>query len=282
MAEQKFYDTLPTGENHEVDYRDPTDIPEIDEEIKNGQIDEVAQSIALWIRTKMYRRHVREALARAIEWMSVLFNKIKVFSEETRKLSDETKERQDKLEDRYEKQLAGNTDISEVIDARDSDVTGVSFPTLKRRLDFTDNLIFRYVPVGFRVTIEHDSVYPPEIHVTSYKDAIDTEEYGFDTSGHFGGDTIFNVPTQLSFDHKKAYVEMPLFYAIDGEIIVRGKDTLLIIEGNKTLCFTIKGASISKAYLDGKDIDAVRAPKNLNINVLDDNTIELNWERGDS
>lgn len=281
MAEQKFYDTLPTGENHEVDYRDPTDVPEIDEEIKNGQIDDISRSIALWIRTKMYRRHVREALARAIEWMSVLFNKIKVFSEETRKLSEETQDRQEELENRFDKQLSGNTDISEVIDARDSGVTGVNFPTLKRRLDFSDSLFYKNMPVGFRVAIEHDSVYQPEIVVTYYEDSIDTEEQGFDTSGHFGGNTIFNVPNQLSYDHKKAYVEMPLFYAINGEFIIRDKNTLLIILGNRTLCFTISGASISKAYFDEKDIEMVRAPKDLNITVLDDDTIELRWERGD-
>ena len=151
MAEQKFYDTQPTGENTDVDYRDPTDVDEIEEEIRTGSIDPLAQKFALWIRTKMYRRHVREALARMMEWTSVLFNKIKAYSDETRKLSEKTQDQQNELEERYDRQIAGNTDISEVIDARDSSVNGVSFPTLKRRLDFTDSVLFRNVPSGFNL-----------------------------------------------------------------------------------------------------------------------------------
>lgn len=281
MAEQKFYDTLPTGENHEVDYRDPTDVPEIDEEIKNGQIDDISRSIALWIRTKMYRRHVREAIARAIEWMSVLFHKIKDYSDETRKLSEETQDRQEELEERFDKQLAGNTDISEVIDARDSAVTRVSFPTLKRRLDFSDSLLFKYVPSGFRVVIHHNSEYQPDVKVTSYKDAIDTEENGFDTSDNFGGGTIFNVATHLSYDRKKVYVELPLAYALNGEVFIPDSKTVLIIKGNETLCFSVEGASVEKAYQEEKESEIVRIPQDLEMDVLDDDTIKLSWKRGD-
>ena len=79
---QEFKDTRPTNEpNTTVDYQDPTDVDEVQDEIKNGVIDPISQTFALWIRTKMYRRHVRESLARMMEYTSVLFNKIKAISE---------------------------------------------------------------------------------------------------------------------------------------------------------------------------------------------------------
>lgn len=281
MAEQKFYDTQPTGENTDVDYRDPTDVDEIEEEIRNGSIDPLAQKFALWIRTKMYRRHVREALARMMEWMSVLFNKIKAHSEETRRISEKTQEQQEDLEERFDQQIAGSTNISEVIDARKSSVTNVTFTTLKRRLDFADSLMFKYLPSGFRVVIHHDSEYQPNVKVTFYQDALGTEFEGLDTSDNFGGSTIFNVATHLSYDRKKLYVELPLAYALNGEVVIPEPNTVLIIKDNETLCFLVEGASVEKAYQEEKESEIIRVPKDLNMDVLDDDTIKLTWKRGD-
>ncbi|MCZ0856383.1 hypothetical protein OCL90_14625, partial [Enterococcus faecalis] len=47
-----------------TEYQDPTDVDEVQDDTKNGVIDPVSQTFALWIRTKVYRRHVRESLAR--------------------------------------------------------------------------------------------------------------------------------------------------------------------------------------------------------------------------
>lgn len=135
MAEEKFYDTQPTGENTDVEYRDPTDVDEVEDEIKHGQISPIAQKFALWIRTKMYRRHVREALARMMEYSSVLFNNIKAIADRTEKRQESVEGRQDSLEQKYREQIAGNTDISEVIDARHSNVTNETFGLLGERLD---------------------------------------------------------------------------------------------------------------------------------------------------
>lgn len=135
MAEQKFYDTQPTGENTDVDYRDPTDVTEVEEEIQQGQIDPLAQKFALWIRTKMYRRHVREALARMMEWTSVLFNKIKAIAERTELRQTAVEEKQNEIEKRFNEQLAGNTDISEVVDARYSKSKKVQYDILGDRLE---------------------------------------------------------------------------------------------------------------------------------------------------
>lgn len=258
---------------NQANYRDPTE-NSFPEDYNEALIDPRVRLRTKAVREKMYGVDVRGAMAQAEEISSVVSSEAKI-------LSDKTADRQDELEERYDRQISGNTDISEVIDARDSSVTGVSFVTLKRRLDFADSVLFRNVPSGFKFIIVHDSEYQPDIRVTSYTDAIDTEENGFDMSGHFGGDTIFNVPTQLSYDRRKAYIEMPIFYALNGEISIPSKDTLLIIKGNQTLCFTIVGASIIKGYYDDENADVVRAPKDLELNVLDDDTIILNWKRGD-
>lgn len=77
-----------------VDYQDLTDVDKVQDEIKSGQIDPIFHTFALWIRTKMYRRYVRESLARMMEYMSVFFNKIKAISENTAKRQSDVEKRQ--------------------------------------------------------------------------------------------------------------------------------------------------------------------------------------------
>ncbi|MGH1751542.1 hypothetical protein ABE930_17355 [Enterococcus raffinosus] len=141
--------------------------------------------------------------------------------------------------------------------------------------------MYKHIPVGNKITIEHDSEYQPEVRTTFYQNAIGTETDGLDTSDQFGGGTIYNVPTQLSFDRKKTHVEMPLYYALNtGDYIVHDKHTLLIIEGNKTLCFTMGSANITKAYINDGQTEVVRIPENLELFIKDDSTVELKWKRG--
>lgn len=106
----------------------------------------------------------------------------------------------------------------------------------------------KYVPNGFKFVLEHDSEYQPEVKVTAYNNSIGTETAGLDTGPVFGGETIYNVPIFLSYDRQKAYVEMPVFYKIDGEIILRDDDTLLIIKETQVLCFKMTDAKITKGY----------------------------------
>lgn len=42
-------------------------------------------------------------------------------------------------------------------------------------------IVYRKVPSGFNVVIEHDSEYQPDVKVTYYKNSIGTEEEGLDT-----------------------------------------------------------------------------------------------------
>lgn len=186
----------------------------------------------------------------------------------------------------------GGVMLSELMDAR-VDLQGVRHESIKERLiaDLEyiykkikyqlDLIVYKHIPVGNKITIEHDSEYQPEVRTTFSQNAIGTETDGLDTSDQFGGGTIYNVPTQLSFDRKKTHVEMPLYYALNtGDYIVHDKHTLLIIEGNKTLCFTMGSANITKAYINDGQTEVVRIPENLELFIKDDSTVELKWKRG--
>ena len=186
----------------------------------------------------------------------------------------------------------GGVMLSELMDAR-VDLQGVRHESIKERLiaDLEyiykkikyqlDLIVYKHIPVGNKITIEHDSEYQPEVRTTFYQNAIGTETDGLDTSDQFGGGTIYNVPTQLSFDRKKTHVEMPLYYALNtGDYIVHDKHTLLIIEGNKTLCFTMSSENIKKAYINDGQTEVVRIPENLELFIKDDSTVELKWKRG--
>lgn len=240
---QKYYDTQPTGEtNTTVEYTDPTDVPEIDEEIKNGVISKVAQDIASWIRTKMWRRHVREALARSVEYFSVLFNKLKAIVESNTVRQDNVEERQSKLERDFISVTSNATVDSEVIIARGSDVYG-QFNTLDLRLENIEKIMANFVPSGFIVKINHSLGRNPTVTVKKYYWAIGTETNGFDTApdGLFGGSAIETVPTNLIYDSGVVYVHMPAVYRQSGRFIVQSDKELLLIDGIHTLNFAVEG-----------------------------------------
>ncbi|MBK5076772.1 BppU family phage baseplate upper protein [Lactococcus lactis] len=111
-----------------------------------------------------------------------------------------------------------------------------------------EKVISEKVPNGFKFVLEHDSEYQPEVKVTAYKNSIGTETDGLDTGTVFGGETIYNIPLFLSYDRQKAYVQMPISYKVDGEIILHDDETLLIIDKSQVLCFKMIDAKITKGY----------------------------------
>lgn len=124
--------------NNDRFYRDSSRIGTIREEIVKGRKDSVSIELARWIRQKKYGIDVREALARFVEWISVQTTKI--FDESERMFESNDKLQEDidaftkDFENRYNSQIAGNTDLNEVIDAR-SNVEGEVKATLKERID---------------------------------------------------------------------------------------------------------------------------------------------------
>ena len=133
------------ADNNDNYYRDPTHIDPIENEITNGKKDAISLKIAEWIRQKKWGIDVREAMARITLWNSVLTNKQLDDNADTRKIAMETQTKQndvdakqqafeDEFNQKYNAQIAGNTDINEVIDARRS-AGGKAYITLKQRLD---------------------------------------------------------------------------------------------------------------------------------------------------
>lgn len=140
----------PEADNNDNYYRDPDHISTVHADINNGKKDSISVELAKWIRQKKFGIDVREALARFIEWVSVLMNKAQATAETAKETSETVESNYAALEERekafeenlmgkYNRQIAGNTDINEVIDARDSK-TGENYTTLGERLNMMDEL----------------------------------------------------------------------------------------------------------------------------------------------
>ncbi|MGI1836494.1 BppU family phage baseplate upper protein [Lactococcus garvieae] len=135
-------------------------------------------------------------------------------------------------------------------------------------------IVYRKVPSGFNVVIEHDSEYQPDVKVTCYKNSIGTEEGGLDTGPSFGGERIYNIATSLSYLRKKVNVEMPQSWAMDGEFFIHEKN-ILLIHGTEVLSFTIDGANVIKAY-----VEKVKTPSYLVVSDISGNSAKVSWENG--
>ncbi len=137
-------------------------------------------------------------------------------------------------------------------------------------------VIYKQVPSGFTFVIEHDSEYQPDIKVTSYQQAIGTEPSGLDTGTSFGGTRIYNVPTSLSYDRKRVYIEMPILWAMNGEILIHDNN-LVMINGSNILSFVANDVTITSGH-----VQEINVPKELTVTVLNGTTAKLTWENGDS
>ncbi|HGF7744986.1 hypothetical protein [Enterococcus faecium] len=213
MLIQEFKDTQPTNEpNTSVDYRDPTDVDEVQDEIKYGIIDPISRTFATWIRTKMYRRHVRESLARMMEYTSVLFNKIKLLTENTEKRQSEIEKRQTTIEENFKSVIANATVDSELINARSSEKYG-DFATLDERLEYIEKILSSSIPDGFDVTIEHNLGVNPLIVVRTWTYGIGVVPLGTEPEGFFGGSAPISVPCSVKqISSNKCVVTIPKDY----------------------------------------------------------------------
>ena len=135
-------------------------------------------------------------------------------------------------------------------------------------------IVYRKVPSGFNVVIEHDSEYQPDVKVTYYKNSIGTEERGLDTGPSFGGERIYNIATSLSYLRKKVNVEMPQSWAMEGEVVIY-ENNLLLIHGAEVLSFTLDGASVTKGY-----VEKVKTPAYLVVSDISGNSAKVSWENG--
>jgi len=135
-------------------------------------------------------------------------------------------------------------------------------------------IVYRKVPSGFNVVIEHDSEYQPDVKVTYYKNSIGTEANGFDSGPVFGGERIYNLAYSLSYIRNKVNVELPSVYTMDGEVVNNGNE-LLLINGTEVIRFVIEGATITKGY-----VEKVKTPTNLTVSGVTSSSAKFSWENG--
>ncbi|MDN6423980.1 MAG: hypothetical protein L0K24_12925, partial [Tetragenococcus koreensis] len=111
----------------ETEYRDstPVDFPD---DYERSDIDPRVARRTNAVRQKQYGKDVRESMAQAEEITSVIAN-------QARDISQDVGKRQGNVEQRFDDQIAGSTNDDEVIDARNSNITGETSKTLKVRLD---------------------------------------------------------------------------------------------------------------------------------------------------
>lgn len=120
---------------------DPNPLGPMEPIFFTGTITPLSQVYANFVRSKLFGKHVREALARGILIASIDANEAKDIARIANAKSDETAERQDNLEERWDAVVSETTDGAEVIEAR-VDTEGVRQTSLSARLlkDFTDRL----------------------------------------------------------------------------------------------------------------------------------------------
>ncbi|WP_366533558.1 hypothetical protein ACOJIU_17800 (plasmid) [Carnobacterium maltaromaticum] len=120
---------------------DPNPLGPMEPIFFTGTITPLSQVYANFVRSKLFGKHVREALARGILIASIDANEAKERAQIANAKSDETAERQDNLEERWDAVVSETTDGAEIIESR-VDTVGVRHLSLSARLlkDFTDRL----------------------------------------------------------------------------------------------------------------------------------------------
>lgn len=100
-----------------TEYRDESHI-NVASDVDQSKVPSTIKKLATWIRQKMYGEDVRESIARGIEKSSEVAQSAVDIANDTANRQDEVDQSQKEFEDRYNDQVAGNTDLEEVIDAR--------------------------------------------------------------------------------------------------------------------------------------------------------------------
>ncbi|CCO12697.2 glycerophosphoryl diester phosphodiesterase family protein [Carnobacterium maltaromaticum LMA28] len=148
---------------------DPNPLGPMEPIFFTGTITPLSQVYANFVRSKLFGKHVREALARGILIASIDANEAKDIARIANVKSDETAERQDNLEECWNAVVSETTDGAEVIEAR-VDTEGVRQTSLSARLlkDFTDRLtkaqLIKFLAgEDIEVTVTSDFNTPPKV-----------------------------------------------------------------------------------------------------------------------
>lgn len=272
-----------------------------------GDVEKVAQTVATWLREKMYGKDVRETLAQwAIYTARIAQYLINDEQEFKRVMNDlklelinrqrQVEGRQTDLENQFLQVIANATVDSEVILARNSNRYG-SYITLDNRLEHIEQLLASYVPAGFTITLKHNQDRNPRVNILYYEYAIGTETGGFGTgpSGSFGGTNFTSVAPQIEYqDLNTVVIHLPTTYAMRG-VVEYKYGYWYLIDGYKTLRFDlgevddrralagngqhqISSDSVAPPQTDPQPT-TVTAPRNLRATRINDETEKLDWEK---
>lgn len=112
------------------DYRDPTPIDKPNA-VNTDKLPQDVVEIAEWIRSKMFGKDVREAIARGVE-------KSNEIAQDSNDRLSEIEISQNNLNDRVDDQIGKDTIKDEEIDFRHSDMLQKTFETMRKRGNFFD------------------------------------------------------------------------------------------------------------------------------------------------
>lgn len=293
-------------------YRDNTpitqeDLKKLQRDISVGDVEKVAQTVATWLREKMYGKDVRETLAQwAIYTARIAQYLINDEQEFKRVMNDlklelinrqaQVEGRQTDLENQFLQVIANATVDSEVILARNSNRYG-SYITLDNRLEHIEQLLASYVPAGFTITLKHNQNRNPRVNVLYYEYAIGTETGGLGAgpSGSFGGTNFTNVAPQVDYqDLNTAVIHLPTVYSMHGTVEYK-YGYWYLIDGYKTLRLDLGDVDDQRALAGNghhqvstdsvappqtdQQPTTVSAPRNLRATRINDETEKLDWEK---
>ena len=296
--------------SEKVTYRDNTpitqeDLKKLQRDISVGDVEKVAQTVATWLREKMYGKDVRETLAQWAVYTARIAQYLINDEQEFKRVMNDLKlelinrqeqveGRQTDLENQFLQVIANATVDSEVILARNSNRYG-EYITLDNRLEHIEQLLASYVPAGFTITLKHNQNRNPRVNVLYYEYAIGTETGGFGAgpSGSFGGTNFTNVAPQVDYqDLNTAVIHLPTVYSMHGTVEYK-YGYWYLIDGYKTLRLDLGDVDDQRALAGNghhqvstdsvappqpnPQPDTVSAPSNLRATRIDDETEKLDW-----
>lgn len=232
---------------------DTTPIPTdnaVTDYLNSHPLDPIALQIQQWILSKESGLNTRSAMGYGASYACArVLESIQLYNDIYRRQGD-VEARMTKTEGDFQAVIGNATVDSEVILARDSDTYG-KFATLDKRLEYDEQILAAFAPIGYQVTLNHGLGINPRVVVSYYEDAIGTETNGLGTApaglGEVNTQTVAVMVTYT--DANTAVVNMPMKYKLNGTPEPMLDGNFYLIDGNKTLKFDIGGALKPKPNL---------------------------------
>lgn len=146
ISGSNFHDVLPEINSvpvqRGINSTDPTLLPEIEAAIVNGAKTDISVRYANFIRTKQRGSEVRESIARFGLWLDVRINQVEDIEH---KISNDYESILQQIEDfnkKYDQAVNAQTIDGEVKIARISAINGITYNSLKERLDAMDSRLY--------------------------------------------------------------------------------------------------------------------------------------------